>query len=505
MNSPAGFVTAEERPRRRMSLRWLKGRIPLLLMLAALCSFAFRTNDVFIGAAAAGSAAALGAAWLQIFRLREFRLSWILADGLLLGYAVGTFNSAARLWLAGIPVAEYFGRQQEDLSVALTAVLLVCALLFWYGGVTRPFRLDPARLRSSDFPLICFGALLVSAGILTGKLGYQGVSATSEGRVSILGELAATIAPALPAFTLLLQTKLRSRPSRVLCGIVAAAALAAMVPQGRRALLYAVLLSVLAFCLRRGGLRLTTWKTGLMLASAAVLLYAGNVFFFAMRVSTYTTGTTSMTLPGLMENALSVLQNHGGGRLDDLLAKNLRDRTFIIRYLSDLLHASATHQPLHGADLVYCLESALPSVLYPDKDRIRAIGMEENLANPQFGLFPTDEANSILTTGVSDFGVAGMFLYPVALIALMEFFLKMIGRRMPEGAQAFLILCVLDTIWQTELSTSAYFVLGRNLLLLSFPLVFLSRLSRLLLNPSGRRRRPERIGWEAATGLDAAV
>jgi len=173
-----------------MSLRWLKTRIPFLLVLAAVCSFALRTNDVFIGVAAAGSAAALGAAWLQIFRLREFRLSWILADGLLLGYAAGTFNSAARLSLAGIPVAEYFGRPQEDLSVALAAVLLVCALLFCYGGVTKPFRLDTAKLRGSDFALVCFGALLVGAGMLTGSLGYQGVSATSEGRVSILGELA---------------------------------------------------------------------------------------------------------------------------------------------------------------------------------------------------------------------------------------------------------------------------------------------------------------------------
>ncbi len=488
-----------------MSLRWLKGRIPFLLVLAALCSFSFRSNEMFIGVATAGSAAALGAAWLQMFRLREFRLSWILADGLLLGYAVGALNSAARLSLAGIPIAQYFGRQQEDLSVALAAVLLVCALLFWYGGVTRPFRLDPAKLRGSDFSLVCFGALLVGAGMLTGSLGYQGVSATSEGRVSILGELAGTIAPALPAFTLLLQTKFRSRLGRVLSGIVAVAALAALVPQGRRALLYALLLSILAFSLRRGGLRLMTWKTGLVLSSAALLLYAGNVFFYAMRVSTFTTGTTSMTLAGITENAVGVLQNHGNGHLDDLLARNLRDRTFIIRYLSDLLRASATHSPLHGADLVFCLESALPSVLYPDKDRVRAIGMEENLANPQFGLFPTDEANSILTTGVSDFGLAGMFLYPVALIALMEFFLRTIEPRMPEAVKAFLILCVLDTIWQTELSTSAYFVLCRNLLLLSLPLVFLSKASRFLLNPSGRRRRTEQIGWDGASGLDAAV
>ena len=460
---------------------------------------------MFIGVAAAVSAAALGAAWLQIFRLPEFRLSWILADGLLLGYALGTVNSAARLLLAGIPVAEYFGRPQADLSTALAAALAVSALLFWYGGMTRPFRLDLARLRGSDFSLVCFGALLVGAGMLTGSLGYQGVSSTSDRRVSILGELAGTIAPALPAFTLLLQTKCRSRLGRVLSGIVTAAALAALVPQGRRALLYAVLLSVLAFSLRRGGLRLMTWKTGLVLASASVLLYAGNVFFYAMRVSTFRTGTTSMTLSGITENALDVLRNHGNGRLDDLLARNLRDRTFIIRYLSDLLRASATHQPLHGADLVYCLESALPSVLYPDKDRIRAIGMEENLANPQFGLFPTDEANSILTTGVSDFGLAGMFLYPVALVALMELFLRTIGRRMPEAARAFLMLCVLDTLWQTELSTGAYFILGRNLLLLSLPLVFLSRLSRFLFTPSGRRRRSERCGWEPVRGLDAAV
>jgi hypothetical protein len=377
-------------------------------------------------------------------------------------------------------------------------VLIVCAVLFWLGARTTPIRLDLEKLRSADAPLLWFGVLLVGAALITGTLGYQGVSASDEGRVSVLGQLAATAAPVLPAFTLLLQGRFRSALARVLCWPVMGATLAALVPQGRRVMLYAVLLTILAFCLRGGVIRLLTWKTALILVAAGGLLYAGNVFFYAMRVSSYRAGGAKATLPGLTEKAASLLQHGGNGSLGDLVERNLRDRTFVIRYLSDLLAASWRREALHGEALVFCVESAIPSVLFPDKDRIRAIGMEENLANPQFGLFPTDEANSVLTTGVSDFGITGMFLYPVVLVLLMEVFLKAVAGRMPEAARLFLILCVLNTLWQTELSTGGYFVLCRNLLLLSFPLIFLAKAGAFFSAPVRPQRSVVSDSWKLA-------
>jgi hypothetical protein len=472
--------------------------MPLGLMLAAVLLASWPGDGMFLLISAVGAAAALVAAGIQIMWLREFRLNWVLADGLMLGYALGAFNSAARLQLAGIPVAEYFARPAEDLSTALAAVLLVCAALFWLGGRMTPIMFNVEKLHSTDAPLLWFGVLLVGAALMTGTLGYQGVSASDDGHVSILGQLAATAAPVLPAFTLLLQKNFRSSLARVLCWPVMAITLAALVPQGRRALIYGVLLVILAFSLRGSRIRLLTWKTALILLPACGLLYAGNVFFYAMRVSSYQSGGAKTSLPGLTEKAASLLQRGGNGSLGDQVERNLRDRTFVIRYLSDLLNASWQREALHGQALLFCVESAIPSVLFPDKDRIRAIGMEENLANPQFGLFPTDEANSVLTTGVSDFGIAGMFLYPAVLIVLMQVFLKAVAGRMPEAARLFLILCVLNTLWQTELSTGGYFVLCRNLLLLSLPLTFLAKLGAYLSAPARPRRSIVSNSWKLA-------
>src|SRR5579863_3825171 len=73
----------------------------------------------------------------------------------------------------------------EDLSTALAAVMIVCAVLFWLGAQTTSIRLDLEKLRSADAPPLWFGVLLVGAALITGRLGYQGVSVSDDGRVSI--------------------------------------------------------------------------------------------------------------------------------------------------------------------------------------------------------------------------------------------------------------------------------------------------------------------------------
>jgi len=254
----------------------------------------------------------------------------------------------------------------------------------------------------------------------------------------------------------------------------------------------------------------------LSIIGIAAVLYSGNIFFYAMRVSAWRVGNARVGLSALSERAVDLMQNGRGRQFDFEITRNLQDRTFVLRYISDLLAASWTHEPLWGRDAIFCLESAIPSVIHPDKDRVRAIGMEENLANPNFGLFAEDESNSILTTGVSDFGIAGAFVYPILLVSLMSAFARRLIRNLPERVSVLVVLAVLNIMWQTEMSSSAYFILCRNLIILSIPLAAMSRVggcyakSSGVLGPHGcslgdcglqdqcllytRGRRPERRG-----------
>jgi hypothetical protein len=102
---------------------WMKTRIPWLLVSGAILAILFRTTEGFLAAAAAGSLAGFVATYLLVFKLNEIRLSWVLGDGLVLGYALGAFNTAGRLYIQGLSVSQYFARPQDDLSSALAASL----------------------------------------------------------------------------------------------------------------------------------------------------------------------------------------------------------------------------------------------------------------------------------------------------------------------------------------------------------------------------------------------
>jgi hypothetical protein len=82
------------------------------------------------------------------------------------------------------------------------------------------------------------------------------------------------------------------------------------------------------------------------------------------------------------------------------------------------------------------MPSAIVSI-FGSKEKIIAVGMEENLANPAFGLKAQDEANSYLTGGLSDFGIPGLFLYPV-LLALGLNFLVRVGMSRASEVMLFL-------------------------------------------------------------------
>jgi hypothetical protein len=476
---------------------WFGARFPGCLLLAAVVAAAFPVNSVFIGAAAVGSAVALAAIYIFVYRIRQFRISWILADGLLLGYSLGTLNTSLRLALVGSTAAIQFARPQEQLSMALAASMLASAVLFFVGSAAeKPIRIDTLSLRRSDLRFVWVGLAVELAAFATGGIGYMGTVADDKNHVTMLGELAGVLGPALPAVTVFLFPRCPKGLSRAACWFLLITALLCLIPQGRRVLLFAVLLAFLAFGVSAGG-RLSVWKHLPLIIGAIPLLYVSNIVFYAMRVSSWQAGSARLSLTELSIRAAGILRGGHDAAFDQKIDENLRDRTFVLSYFSDLLDAGWTHKPLFGRDLLFSVRMAVPSIVYPDKDSVRAIGMEENLVNPEFGLYAADEANSILTTGVSDFGAVGVFVYPVVLSLLISAFTRALARRLPDIVQAIVVFTVVGVLWRTEIGFSGYLILCRDLIVLSIPLATLKMWERMV-HPPEWNRRPSK-------GLDYAL
>ncbi len=460
----------------------------MCLLLAAFESFAVQTNIGFIVASLAGSVLMVIAGYFLTLRLKQIRFCWALADGLLLGYSTGSFNTTIRLLLEGTTPARYFFRPQSELSMALALSLVASAILFFVGAAfERPVRIDPLKLSSRDLALVVFGVAVVGIAFLTGGLGYMGATTSGGNHASPIAMLAAEISPALPAMAFLLERKCRSVRQRLFCWLLFGVGTLALVPQSRRTLIYGLLLVVIAYNLRSENRPTGLLRKGILVVCLVPILYAGTTFFYALRVSAWQMGGGGKKAPlsMLTSRATNLLENNDDSQFDQQVSQNLRDRTFVLRYFSDLLSASWTHPLLLGEDLFFCIKLSIPSAIYPNKDSVIETGAEEGLANPNFGLIVKDEANSVLTTGVSDFGLAGALVYPVGFCLAVSFFVRRWNSKVPEAIRLLTILAIINLMWQTETGSAAYLVLCRNLVILLPALWVIHWFSRGLCHKKG--------------------
>src|SRR5579871_3008972 len=146
------------------SRAWFGIWYPVILCVDALIMLRFPTNTVFItGAIVASAVAAVTTAAQLLTVYRELRFSWMLAAGLLLGYAVGTVNTALHIMNEGLTIADHAGRPQDQLSTALAVVLMVAGMLFSTGTFFEPpIKFYPERLEPGrGMGIVVFGILMI--------------------------------------------------------------------------------------------------------------------------------------------------------------------------------------------------------------------------------------------------------------------------------------------------------------------------------------------------------
>lgn len=479
--------------------------MPFFLFLGGWITYLFRSSNTgFEIGAVIGALVVCRSVYLLVFKCQDVRFTWVTSCGLLLGYALGTFNTAAQLAKKHQTVAEHFFRLQDDLSFALSLVLWASAVLFLAGGVVeKPIQLNFAKLLKFDGTYLALAFLLYILALATHQIGYMGSSVSEEGHVTILATIAGMTGPTLPALTVVFRRKSKLLSRAVLFWGLLISEMAMLVPSGRRALIYSLLLVVFAFTLSGDRWKSALWKKALIIGICVAGLYGGNVMFYAMRHEAEVgraagrIGAPNIKLGELVSNAIRFLREGRDASFDEEVATNLQDRTFVLRYFSDLVTQSWTHTPVHGRVALFSVSMATPSAIYGlfgNKDKVIALGMEETVANPDFGLVATDEANSLLTGGLCDWGIPGLFIYPLGVALLINFVIRVGLGRAPELMRLIAVMLMVETLFQTELAVTGIVVLLRNLALLLLFWIPIYAAARFFLKSPNRvpRERPGR-------------
>ena len=88
--------------------------------------------------------------------------------------------------------------------------------------------------------------------------------------------------------------------------------------------------------------------------------------------------------------------------------------------------------------------------------------------NSYFGLPVDDMSNSILTAGLIDFGVWGVFVYPVLVCVAFHFAYYLIGHVLNEEGRIAVFIPMISLMLITEMEVNGYVIYLRSIVIISF-------------------------------------
>lgn len=444
--------------------------LAMSLMLVILQSYA-----AFVVFAALGAAAGLAVLMGVIVNREALRFCWIVAGTLLLGYGGGIVSA----WFNAVSSEEFVYLAKDRpfglLCAALALVYACCGVALLVG------RWEPSCLKGATLPdrptpfsavFVACSLAAIAAAYVFGAIGYMGVQVEeATSRISAWGAIADLLAAPTVGICCYMAARAKRAPERFGYAFSACLGLISIVPSGRRLIVLALLICALGFCLSGALRRSNPAKLAVGVVVAVVFAFLATSYFYALRLSIWELGPTSqfsdqlslafefLTSPSLHE------------RFSSLLSENLRERTFTIGYLADLLEAAYRSAPLYGEALEFYIRVAIPSALDPGKSAVLDYQQIENLAHPKLGLPVIDQANSILTDGITDFFAPGGFVYMFGLIGLLAGSAWMLRYWAQPVTRLFGAMVLIHLALKPELTLADYFATLRNLALL-YPFLF---------------------------------
>jgi uncharacterized membrane protein YuzA (DUF378 family) len=446
--------------------------IPLVLFFGAIVTWIIPTEPVMVAACVLGSAVSIYLAYDWLLRRQALRFSTMLALGLLFGYCLGTTNTWLTVPRGSLTLSAYYFRDPAILARAVASVLLACGILISVGELYEhpvfgeEFRLmDDSRI----IPFIYSGTALIVVGFLTKRISFGGIGANGSGEVSPISELLFWLF--LPLVAIAVSAFLSMPPGRkkMLMGAISAMLLLMLMTQTRRSQIYTGFL--ILFASRFSGYRMgkSTLRKIVYLVGLAGIIVTGTVSYQLLRTLGQFGGSKSVGVLPRLERAAELVQE--GTALSSALSltgQNVTRRTFVLTFYADCLELTSQKTPAYGGDAFDQAEAVLPRALFPSKT---AYESEEVFANKQFGMNFTDQPNSLLTAGAIDFGLMGVVIYPLIMAYLLRKFIELVSTYLPAFPAAFIVLGLLFTSLQTEMTITGYVTLFRDAILISVALL----------------------------------
>ncbi len=434
--------------------------MPSMLVLCALFCWATGTDLSLV----TGAVVLAGVTTYLLFdllgRRQPLRVSTVFAITFGLAYGLGTVNTWFTLPRGDEFLAEFLQLNTPQVSYAMASILVAEALLLSLGELyERPLFGEEFELRFNNRAVVflTLGTLALAGGYASGIRGFMGSSGDINGHVGVIASLSEWIAGPLLALAVCMALNVPQRFTRNYARILSVLIFAMIFPLGRRVMIFSIVLAILGLRLGRYKIPFSPLKKAVLLGLLASVLYFTTIGFFYLRIAGYR--LVAPTLTQRISAGIELAKEKSYADVQKEFSENVQKRTFVLGFLSQLEDYAGTMETAHGQDFVKQFQLALPSLLYTEKD---VFFTEEGLANQIFGARYTDEANSIFSAGAVDFGLPGVFLYPLLMVAFIRVILEVVAEAMPVFASCFIVLASFATILEPENTLTAYFVVIRN-------------------------------------------
>lgn len=453
----------------------------------------------------------------DLIRERNQRLNFVTCFGFVTCVWQGTVPMLSLLTMSSTHFQEMLfdaGISSQQLAIAFGIILIYAVLLRKIDAMLgSPISVPMWRVRSyfdiASRPLTCvpyvLGFLAIQVWLVrTGRLGFEGIAVdTGTNSISPLAQLT----PAMAMGTLLIGAY-------------------GMIRQGRGAMIiFIVALAVEGVVLGLFGRRMfmagcaaiifglfvadASWRHYSMVLILAIPAVAVQWFsFYALRISA--NSTNSHDLPSIVGEAKVVLGNQSGEENGETLETSLKANALerVLGgpiYLGMLVSAkSQSSFGSHGEIGYSTILLAMPRRLFKNKALfIDATGAEEDIAYRNFQLARLqDEANSIFSTGFTDFRWLGLIIYTVVDLFLIWVAVKLIVIAADPMIRVIIVGSIVTLILNNENCFIDWVLLLRDGVLWSGIGLTLYGIRRLIVGPKAQAYlgAPVGLGWVAGRG-----
>lgn len=410
------------------------GIISSILFLANICTLAYKRN----------------------VRLNFFSL---LSISLLVGYGLGSFIS---IFTANEIVNN--SKNIHKYSYTLWFVISTCLLLVSFSKLYPSIDILKYKYANRESFIVNknFYLVIIILTIIKYYLFGFGVNNQGSGSVSIIPLILTYLLIITPA--LIIDDLLHYSSNKRFLILLLLMAVTLLIPLGRRAVIYSLMLGLVWSSYALSMIKLKKSQLYFSFFFVVIFIIISNYFFIAMRVSGEFNNSNVVTSIDKISGASELINKSGLEDVNEYLRSQNSDRAFILRFLSELVEAESKSTPLFGKETIESIKIIIPSFIGIKKFQ----GDIENIAQRHFKMKITDEANSVLTTAIADYGTLGIFFLPLIVATLYQIVLTIIFKinNAPLLARKISSLIIIFGILNSEITIGGYLSLLRDSILI---------------------------------------